>query len=210
MKPTESIVLRCENVQVSRRGATFPSDLSEHQWKVFGLDLARLQDDINFALADWLNFGREQYRIWRECSEAEADRCAFAVAGTSFASETLRVCAWVGRKIGQRRNAALSWSHHKEVAQLSPKLQTKFLALAEQNGWSVSELRVQRRQHLAEAVKEVPNAAEDDFPAWLWEARRWLRRQDFTRWPSARRAAWRSEVRSFAVALMASTESENS
>lgn len=203
---TEPIVLRCQNVQVSRRGAIFPSDLSEQDWKVFGLELARLQDDIHFALADWLNFGREKYRSWRECSEVEADRCAFAVAGTSFAAETLRVCAWVGRKIGERRNAGLSWSHHREIAQLTPKLQTKFLTLAEQNKWSVSELRVQRRLKLAQVSKEIPQASEDDFPAWLWDAKRWLNRQNFELWSKPRREAWRSEVRSFAVSLLTSTD----
>ena len=205
---TDAIVLHCEKVEVGRRGATFPDNLTEHDWKNFGLELARLQDDIHFALADWLNYGREKYRTWRECSEAEAERCAFAVAGTSFAAETLRVCAWVGRKIGARRNGGLSWSHHKEVAQLPPKLQTKFLTLAEQNSWSVSELRVQRRLHLAEStVEKQNNGAPDEFPAWVWEARRWLNRQNFDAWSAGRHAAWRTEVRPFALALLDSTDS---
>lgn len=203
---TDAIVLRCEKVEVGRRGATFPTNLTEQEWKIFGLELARLQDDIHFALADWLNYGREQYRTWRECSEAEAERLAFAVAGTSFAAETLRVCAWVGRKLGGRRNAALSWSHHREVAQLPPKQQSKFLALAEQNDWSVSELRVQRRLQLAEATERPITPTQDDFPAWVWEARRWLKRQDFKNWTAARRAAWRAEVQPLAAALMDSTE----
>jgi hypothetical protein len=200
----DAIVLRCEKAQVGRRGATFPEDLSEHDWKIFGLQLATLQDDIHFALADWLNYGREKYRTWRECSEAEAERCAFAVAGTSFASETLRVCAWVGRKIGPRRNDALSWSHHREVAQLEPKLQMKFLCLAEENSWSVSELRVQRRLQLAAVEREKLKTTADEFPTWLWEAKRWLRRQNFGSWGTSRRAAWRTEVRPLAEALLAS------
>jgi hypothetical protein len=204
----DAIVLRCEKVEVGRRGAVFPADLTESEWKNFGLKLAQLQDDINFALADWLNYGREQYRTWRECSEAEAERCAFAVAGTSFAAETLRVCAWVGRKLGPRRNAELSWSHHKEVAQLPPKMQTKFLTLAEENSWSVSELRVQRRLKLSEAGSETPSAAAaaDDFPSWLWDARRWLNRHKMSGWSAARRAAWRNQARPLAIDLLASTD----
>ena len=201
---TEAIVLSSDKVQVRRRGALFADNLTEQEWKIFGLELARLQDDIHFALADWLNYGREKYQSWRECSEVEAERLAFAVAGTSFAAETLRVCAWVGRKLGSRRNAALSWSHHREVAQLPPKMQTKFLTLAEENDWSVSELRVHRRLQLAEASAEkATTSSPDDFPAWIWEARRWLKRQDFDRWPAARRQAWLAEIKPLAFELFA-------
>jgi len=55
-----------------------------------------------------------------------------------------------------RREAALSFEHHKEVSGLKPSEQTKFLEKAKRNGWKRSELR---RALLDAGLRKKPKKA---------------------------------------------------
>lgn len=84
---------------------------------------------------------------------AKADLCNYgikthgktyeeAMAATGLSYSTLANLRSAAAKVEfSRRRENLSVSHHVEVAALKPAEQTRFLDLAEENGWSVQDLR---------------------------------------------------------------------
>ena len=61
-----------------------------------------------------------------------------------FNKDTHRRWAWVCEKVTPAiRRAALTFSHHENVARLEPREQKRWLDLAEHNQWSANELKRQ-------------------------------------------------------------------
>lgn len=65
-------------------------------------------------------------------------------AAQEFEKETVRRWAWVCQKVAPNvRRKTLSFTHHEKVAKLPARDQARWLMLAEQEGWSASELAKQ-------------------------------------------------------------------
>jgi len=115
-----------------------------------------MNGSIHWWIGDWLNYGEDK---WNE-------RCAQLVDQTNFEYETIRVDSWVAKKIDfVLRRTELSWSHHKEVASLSPQEQDRWLRLAEKKKWSKRDLRKQIKND--KEKNDLPQWSEDsdcDFP----------------------------------------------
>lgn len=60
-----------------------------------------------------------------------------------------------------RRRDNLTWTHHYEVAPLEPAEQDRLLALAEEKGWSVRELRKATREPAGD-----DSGAIGEYPTW--------------------------------------------
>lgn len=87
-------------------------------------------------IGDLLNAGDDAF------GEAFYAMCEGAISG-----DQLNRYASVARRVPLRnRRPDLSWSAHAAVARLDDAGQCKLLALAEQNGWSSEELRVEARR----------------------------------------------------------------
>jgi len=105
-------------------------DLTFDQYEALGRMLGTLRDMSAWALGDWLIFGEGTY----------GDKYAQAAEATGRSKGTLadylRVAMFVSPA---RRREELSWSHHRQVAKLSPKEQRAWLAKAVAQRWSVEE-----------------------------------------------------------------------
>lgn len=87
-------------------------------------------------IGDLLNAGEGSF------GESFYAMCEGAVSG-----DQLNRYASVSRRVPIRnRRAALSWSAHAAVARLDDAGQRRLLALAEKDGWSSEELRVEARK----------------------------------------------------------------
>ncbi len=102
--------------------------------------LGNLRNATAFWIGDALNFGDTVFGF--DASQAEA------FLGRS--PETLRRWQWTCEKVAKsRRRVGLSFTHHENVASLSPAEQGRWLDHSEQHGLSANELRA--------AIRSAPN-----------------------------------------------------
>lgn len=120
--------LRCEGVPT----------LAE--FERIGLMLQQAHQMLSFWVGDWYNAGEDYH----------GERFAQLLDHTSFEPATVQQYAWVCRQVPHdRRNTLLSFSHHREVADLAPEEQRDWLVKAEAEGYSSHRLR----RELAKATK---------------------------------------------------------
>lgn len=119
-------------VQKKRTSLTFPRAVPLEAWISIGVEIFSITDASSWWLGDWLIYGQNRY----------PDRYKRAIEASSLHYKTLRNYAWVARKFDvSRRRDTLSMQHHAEVAALTEEEQELWLDRAEQEGWSVTELR---------------------------------------------------------------------
>jgi hypothetical protein len=117
---------------ITGTGLELHEGLAHDRWQQVGTTLAAIGRAHQWWLGDWLNYGERTYG--REYTEA--------VELTGYEAATLRNLAWVaGRVEISRRRDNLSFAHHREVAKLPPSEQDRWLAHAEQQGWTRNDLR---------------------------------------------------------------------
>ena len=110
------------------------------QWAKIGAALYHGAEKMRWWLADWAAFGDQKYGELKQFCELN-----------DINYGTIANLAAVARAVeSSRRRELLSFSHHVEVAPLSPKLQKKFLKLAEAEKLSVADLRAAIRKAGAE------------------------------------------------------------
>lgn len=86
--------------------------------------------------------------------EASFGESFYAMCEGAVSGDQLNRYASVARRVPLRnRRPALSWSAHAAVARLDSPGQRGLLALAEKNGWSSEELRVEARLYQEQAKK---------------------------------------------------------
>ena len=111
----------------------FVHSIDERTWLASVEFAARAIRSFQFKLGDLLVLGEKSFRD-------EAYSKAAAVAGRD--PETLRNYAWVALRVPEIvRNPNLSFYHHRAVATLQSGAQMAWLARAEAEGLSVSELQ---------------------------------------------------------------------
>jgi hypothetical protein len=109
-------------------------------------------------LGDCLIYGEDRWG-------ADAASSVLGPVETACLSEgTIRAAAWVARAIPPGdRWAALSWSHHREVAALPAAVRQGWLEQAAVNGWTRAELRAALSdQKVAEALSGLSEDGWDD------------------------------------------------
>lgn len=107
-------------------------------YEKMGRFLAWFHEAGPWLIGDWVAYGEGVY----------GEKAAQAVAASGLKLETVTNYAWVARKVppGQRdADARVTFSHHKEVADLPAKEQKAWLKKAkagdEGAGWTVGRLR---------------------------------------------------------------------
>lgn len=118
--------------------------LSFAEWIGQGRKLGLMGRNVGWWIGDWLRFGNAVY----------GERYVRAARVTGYDVQTLMNMVYVASHIDpSRRREALSWSHHAEVACLSPAEQDRWLDRAEAERLSVrclrQELRRERRERKA-------------------------------------------------------------
>ncbi|WP_051834137.1 LmbU family transcriptional regulator [Streptomyces sp. NRRL S-646] len=152
-------------VQKKRTSLSFPRAVPIEAWISIGVEIFSVADASSWWLGDWLIYGQNRY----------PDRYKRAIEASSLHYKTLRNYAWVARKFDvSRRRDTLSMQHHGEVAALSEEEQELWLDRAEQEGWSVTELRRNVKEDKATGDRiPVPAPATVTLKAPPDRMRRW-------------------------------------
>lgn len=112
-----------------------PDGQSFDDWEATGRSLASANKTLHWWIGDWWAAGSHRYG-------ARAHATAEGIFGREF--QTLANMASICRAFTtSRRREHLSFTHHAEVASLSPAKADALLDQAEAEGWSVKDLRVQ-------------------------------------------------------------------
>jgi N6-adenosine-specific RNA methylase IME4 len=144
-------------IQGSETALALPDDLQLAEWEEIGRDLGRIESGRQWWTGDWLNHGERSY------GEAYSQ----GMDATGLAYSTLSACAWVASRFEFcRRRQSLSWGHHEVVASDEPEDADWWLDQAEINGWSVRELRKERRP---KAPKPPPGTFSIIYADPPWE-----------------------------------------
>jgi len=136
----------------SRTPLPLHTGMSREEWEAAGKGLRDAAEWTQWAIGEWLNFGRREF--------GEAITYERAAAITGYAVPTLHNLASVSLRISPR--GEMSWAHHREVAALEPAEQDRWLDKAEKEDWSTRELRDQLR--LTRPTVEPTNTATLAIP----------------------------------------------
>lgn len=133
-------------------GLALPKGLSFQEWEHVGDTLKTIRDSaLRWWWGDWLNYGEHNY----------GEKYSQPLAASDYGYGGLRNAAWVcGRIELSRRRDNLSFSHHQEVAPLTPDEQDTWLEDAASNRWSVHTLREMIAQ--TKQPKTVERAVDED------------------------------------------------
>lgn len=105
-------------------------------WAECGRRFGALGRGVSWWIGDWLLFGNEHY----------GEKYSRASRITGYDAQTLMNMAYVASHFAHgRRREVLSWSHHAEVASLSPDDQDRWLDFAIEQRLSVQSLRIEVR-----------------------------------------------------------------
>lgn len=173
--------------ELSATGAKLKQGLSFDEWRGVGSSLAKASRSLQWWIGDWLNYGVREY----------GDKKALAIehAGTfGVQSDAIRWMMHVSDKV-VTRVTSLSWSHHREVCALSPREQGQWLAKAQENDWSVSELRQALRQDGKEMGDADGEAVGFNPLRMALDFNRWATRQDVAKLAPEARASLKVELR---------------
>ena len=136
-------------------------------WEAYGLGIQRVAGSVQWVIGDWLNFGESRY----------GEDYAQVLPETQRGYDSLSQCKWVAAAVdASTRVPELSWSHHREVASLSPDEQSHWLAIAIEFDYSVRQLADAIRG-AGERNDPGPASDEDDGDVdpkedWEWRALR--------------------------------------
>jgi hypothetical protein len=119
-------------VSTTKVALQLPSGMAYEQWEHVGRQLAGVLTSSSWWLGDWLFYGKSHY----------SDRYERGIHMAGLKYQTLRNYAWVaGRFPPARRRATLSFQHHAEIASMSADQQEQWLQRAQQNEWTLRQLR---------------------------------------------------------------------
>lgn len=112
------------------------------EWEKLGEYLSWMHGAIDWLIGDWVAYGEAHF----------GEKAAQAIDATGWDLETVKQKTRVSLQVPPpQRDPALSWSHHREVADLPPAEQKKALTKAKTEDLSVAALR----SHLRKTVQPV-------------------------------------------------------
>lgn len=115
-------------------------------WEALGHILARIERASQFWVADWVNYGEGMF----------GEKASQVIDATGWKLGTIQQYARVAAKIPpERRIPAMSFSHHREVADLQdPSKQRWWLERARVQDWSAHRLRLELNESKAADAPE--------------------------------------------------------
>jgi hypothetical protein len=151
--------LTSEKYKFTKTSIVFNGNLSFEEWATLMQNLKLMNGAVHFWIGDALNFGDRVY----------GEMYTQAVEDTGFDVGTLMNDKWVASRIEKsRRHESLPFSHHQEVAELSPEEQDQMLELAEIKHLTRSDFRKAIRNFrlsmdLPELSKEQMQSDPEEF-----------------------------------------------
>jgi N6-adenosine-specific RNA methylase IME4 len=122
--------------ELSKTNLTFKRDVSKDEWMDVFKALKQVEGCVQFWIGDCLAYRQQKWGIYDDIAEE-----------TVYDKESLRHYKRVSENIESgRRRPDLSFSHHVEVASLTPEKQTEFLNKAVEEKLSVRDLREEIRK----------------------------------------------------------------
>ena len=112
-----------------------PDNLAYDRYEAIGRFLGVVNDRSAWWIGDWVNFGESRY----------GEKYAQALNETGLEYQALADVSWVSRAVESSRRRELSFSHHREIASLSPEEQSEWLDRASSFAWSHKNLRNELR-----------------------------------------------------------------
>jgi hypothetical protein len=108
-------------------------ELDLADWVAYGRRIGVSGRSSGWWIGDWLRYGNARF----------GERYSRASKTTGYDPQTLMNMVYVASRYGvERRRENLSWSHHAELAALDQEEQERWLTVAEQERWSLGDLRV--------------------------------------------------------------------
>jgi hypothetical protein len=127
--------------------------LDEADWLATGRRLGTIARGSQWWLGDWALYGASQW----------GDRYSEAARATGYDRGMLRSLAWIASRIDKSvRNEKLTWDHHVLVSSLEPDEQKYWLDRAEEERFSVGDLKLElRSRRQGDRGRPDPQGAED-------------------------------------------------
>jgi len=132
---------------LNKTSLIFKRDVTKDEWLHVVQSLKMIEGCIQFWVGDCLAYREQKWGMYDDIAEE-----------TGYADRTLRLVKGVSEKIESgRRLPDLSFTHHAEVASLSPEKQNFFLNKAVEEKLSYRELRREiKKEKYNEQMKKVP------------------------------------------------------
>lgn len=115
-------------------GLQLPDDFGVEAWEYLGAILFRLEGSINWLIGDWLNYGENHKYGEMEAIAEKLGRKASSLYDVKYVCSNIEFSA---------RAENLSFRHHKLVAKMGRDEQRYWLRRAEENGWSIAQMRAE-------------------------------------------------------------------
>lgn len=112
--------------------------ISIDEWKELGSQLKQVEGSVQFWIGDWARFGDKKGFTGKYTDSKVYDELEEI---TGLDRNTLKQYKSVAENTSCTRVHDMSYSHHREVAQLTPEKQTEFLNKASDENLSVRDLR---------------------------------------------------------------------
>jgi hypothetical protein len=128
-------------------------ELGLADWVAYGRRIGVSGRSSGWWIGDWLRYGNARF----------GERYSRASKTTGYDPQTLMNMVYVASHYGvERRREKLSWSHHAELAALDQEEQERWLTVAEQERWSLSDLRVACRNSRGKRSAEKVESRRSD------------------------------------------------
>lgn len=150
-------IFKALHMQPHPTGLTFADEQTEKEWALGGRFLGFLGKWLPWAVGDWLKQGQ-----WRW-----GEKYAQAASETGLKEERLQQYQWVAEHVENcTRCTDLSWSHHREVADLPADKQGEWLQRARDEGMTANELRLAIQGDVATADECSSPESPDGKHGW--------------------------------------------
>ena len=150
--PISGSPLQVGNFTLHETGITVSGRPEFKDWEAVGEFLRGVYKAAPFWWGDWLKYG--------EGREDWAERMSQALEASGYEYDTLKNLKYVCENVApSRRRIDVPFTHHAEVASLSPKEQTEWLEKTVDKGLSVRDLRMEirasKRRGIIEGQAEI-------------------------------------------------------
>jgi len=197
--------LDTRGIRYSQLSLEIPESTTFEEWAVLGKKICRTCHVMNWWVADWAAFGSVKWPGREDNGKSEHGNGEkhygalkrFASAN-GWAAQTIYHAATTARRVEPcRRRQDLSFSHHCEVASLSPKKQTEWLTAAERESIPIGKLRSLIRRDQGKRDANKPDGVVINWPQnrnveGLME---WLKARPKDFWTPEMRGWWKEFLR---------------
>lgn len=126
--------------------------------------IQRYDDSLMWRVGDFMNYGRKMNEAGVEGYKDQYEQYLDG-SDYGYSHDTLRKAMWVSKQIPPReRFATISFKHHEAVAKMEPADRKRLLTRAQKEGWSVSELRIQKNGGSKPGTKTTKEPAKTVEP----------------------------------------------